>query len=323
MTEFCLRTQAINNLNNKPWSDLPPELLLEIAGKLGLLEHLSFRGVCQPWRLASSEASADLQSEIDTKPWFLLYGNGSHCSLLDSLSDKVYNIHMPELDGATCIASKEGWLLLYRNESLFFYRPYSHAKIELPKFPTQQLFDDHTATFSSTPISPDCMVFIGTRTSSTHLVLNVLRRGANVWVQYEETIYGPDPNFTFMTFCSSGEFCSGGELNLVSKTRNVIFSVEEKRWMHRVLVPSNTPGSSPVPWENRDPKIELKRKLGLGKGDSLTICGTEMIGEHNTCISNQEIKAVEEEGVDIRHNKGVWINPQFFQLPLNQNSWSL
>ncbi|KAF5731490.1 hypothetical protein HS088_TW18G00168 [Tripterygium wilfordii] len=69
---------------NKKWSDLPYELLSGIADRLGLIEHLCFRGVCKDWNSASETASAEIESLPDHEPWFLLYGGSesSQCHLV-------------------------------------------------------------------------------------------------------------------------------------------------------------------------------------------------------------------------------------------------
>ncbi|KAI5335640.1 hypothetical protein L3X38_025773 [Prunus dulcis] len=98
-----------------PLSDLlPPELLSKIADGLSLIDLLSFRSVCKAWNSASATASA--QNESSYEPWFLLYEEQSdQCQLLICESGKKYTIsNIPELKGATCLASNQGWLLLFK-----------------------------------------------------------------------------------------------------------------------------------------------------------------------------------------------------------------
>ncbi|KAM2937764.1 hypothetical protein FF1_037631 [Malus domestica] len=47
-----------------------------IANSLGLIELVRFRSHCKAWNSASSAASARIESALDFKPWFLLYGTG-------------------------------------------------------------------------------------------------------------------------------------------------------------------------------------------------------------------------------------------------------
>ncbi|KAJ7972878.1 F-box protein family [Quillaja saponaria] len=162
----------------RSWSDLPPELLSKIADSLGLIELVSFRGVCKDWNSASSIASAQVESLSD-EPWFLMYGENSECVLLSNLGTK-YIMDIPEMDGATCLASYQGWLLVFNKGSMFFFCPFSRAKIDLPMFPYKEL-SDHFAAFSSPPTSKDCIVTVTSRCSELELELNLLRCGENEW----------------------------------------------------------------------------------------------------------------------------------------------
>ncbi|XP_022642981.1 F-box/kelch-repeat protein At1g57790-like [Vigna radiata var. radiata] len=139
------------------WSDLPGDLLSQIANGLGLIDFLSFRCVCKDWNTASLKVSPYDRSVL-CDPWFLMYGGeGSKCSVL-SHQNKCYSINLPELDGARCLASYEGWLLLFGEGSLFFFCPFSRAKIELPNCPLTDA-SEHVAAFSAPPTSEDCIVF--------------------------------------------------------------------------------------------------------------------------------------------------------------------
>ncbi|CAB4291754.1 unnamed protein product [Prunus armeniaca] len=153
-----------------PWSDLPSDLASNIAERLGPIELLSFQSVCKAWNSASSTASAKIESTPDFEPWFLLYAEDSdhNCQLVTE-SGKKFSVRLPELDGTTCLASNQGWLLLFKKRglegeavgnccgasSLFFFRPFSETKIDLPGCPFLEL-SDHVAAFSCVPTSRDC-----------------------------------------------------------------------------------------------------------------------------------------------------------------------
>ncbi|KAB2632339.1 hypothetical protein D8674_028586 [Pyrus ussuriensis x Pyrus communis] len=144
------------------WPDLPPELLSIIADRLCLIELVRFHSYCKAWNSASSANSARIGSALDFKPWFLLYGtgdekldSGQQSKLVADCGTK-FNMSLPELDGATCLASHQGWLLLFKegqcgsNSSMFVF----HFTVCV----TDHINDDE-------------------------LEVNVLRRGANTWVQ--------------------------------------------------------------------------------------------------------------------------------------------
>ncbi|OVA04378.1 F-box domain [Macleaya cordata] len=332
-----------NYLNNKQrpnWSDLPYDLLERIAVRLSLRELLSFRSACKQWRLASSKASGEIHASDETNSsevvvWLLLYGNDPNCRLYDISCDKMYTIDFPELYGANCIASNGGWLLLYRNGgSMFFFCPFSRAKIDLPKFSHDDeeelmLMSHIIATFSSAPTYPDCIVcVVGTKIISTHhqssLELNVLRRGASEWVKYK---YDKSENlknvFTYAVLCDDEILYL-----LDSKLLVLIFSLQDEKWLVRFIIPddvipdpSRVVGTIPFQSKREECTDQLKQKLGLKESDSLTTCGTTIQGSDSlTCIHNQDIQGDDED--EFSHKKGVWIQPRFFQLPANQ-TWSL
>ncbi|XVF80547.1 hypothetical protein PTKIN_Ptkin15bG0082500 [Pterospermum kingtungense] len=120
----------------RDWTNLPCELLPLIADRL-----------------------AEIEALPDHEPSFLLYGgNNSQYKLVTDESHRKYAITIPELDGATCLASNQGWLFLFREGSMFFFCPFSRAKIDLPgKLPHSVVSDDHVAVFSPSPPSQDCV----------------------------------------------------------------------------------------------------------------------------------------------------------------------
>ena len=121
--QMCVEDKSIiSNTTEKRWCDLPYQLLSLIADGLGLIDLLSLRAVCKDWRSASSEASAKVES-MCPHPWLLMYGEGSHCSLLTH-EHKLYTLNIPELVGATCLW---GWLLPFKQGSMFFFCPFSGA----------------------------------------------------------------------------------------------------------------------------------------------------------------------------------------------------
>ncbi|XP_039003816.1 F-box protein At4g12382-like [Hibiscus syriacus] len=171
------------------WGDLPNELLPAIAERLGLIDLLCFRGVCKDWNSASSAASAEIEALTDLEPWFLVYGenNSSRCTLVTGSGER-YSITIPEMEGATCLASSQGWLLLFRQGSLFFFCPFSRTTIELP-VPCQLAHgesSDHVAVLSAPPTSDDCDVCIICRIERRQdLELYVIHRGANSWTNHK------------------------------------------------------------------------------------------------------------------------------------------
>ncbi|KAL4330621.1 hypothetical protein AHAS_Ahas13G0418400 [Arachis hypogaea] len=110
-------------------SDLPQDLLSLVADELGLIDLLSFRAVCRNWRSASTWSTAVVES-MHGHPWLLIYGEYSPICILQS-RDKgiIYKLRFEELEGAICMASHEGWLLLFKKGFMFFFCPFSRTRI--------------------------------------------------------------------------------------------------------------------------------------------------------------------------------------------------
>ena len=110
----------------KQWTDLPFELLELIVNQLLLVEFLAFRSVCKAWRLAASSCYTTVAQTLEQKPWILFYRDSDDpdtsplCGLYNESSKKTYIVKILELEGASCIASKEGWLLAHHYGHVFF-----------------------------------------------------------------------------------------------------------------------------------------------------------------------------------------------------------
>ncbi|KAF3431632.1 hypothetical protein FNV43_RR26363 [Rhamnella rubrinervis] len=226
-------------IRNSQWSNLPRDILLQVANRLGLIDLIKFRLVCKGFLSASCTATA----KIEYFPWFLFYGGqDSRCSLL-SYGDnctKTYTLNLPQLQGATCLASSQGWLLVFREGSIFFYCPFSDVRIDLPNLPKAKLTSDHTAAFSSPPWSKDCVITVIRRYLKTYIELNVLKLGDN-WVTHDIKYEGSLNNikgsayhggtFYFLDNCRQGiTYCP--KTNLVTtyfdgRNKEIVFSLDK------------------------------------------------------------------------------------------------
>ena len=311
---------SINNVEvvTRPWSDLPADLLSLIADRLGIIELLSFRGVCKAWHAASSVASAKTEAASNSEPWFLCYGENSQCHLYNA-SQRGYKMSIPELDGATCIASNQGWLLIFKQGSMFFYCPFSRAKIDIPKFP-HLVLSEHASAFSSPPTSCECIVAVMHRDLEYGLELYVLYRGADTWtrrklnsIQYKLSAFG------FATY-NNGTFYFFDKIDAT-----VAFSVKDKRCLkYNIVKKDKSIPRKILPCarvKNLFVKFNMKKKLGLQDDTSVSTCGTILQCDGiDNIIFNENLEAAGESGN--RRVKGVWIQPRFFQVSSNQ-SWSL
>ncbi|XP_017973589.1 PREDICTED: F-box/kelch-repeat protein At1g57790 [Theobroma cacao] len=297
----------------REWNDLPCELLQSIADRLGLIEFLSFRGVCKDWNSASSTASAEIEALPSHEPWFLLYGENSECVLIAE-SGRKYTITIPELNGATCLASKQGWLLLLREGSMFFFCPFSRARIDLPgQFPHTAIFDDHVAVFSSPPTSQDCVVCVVTKSDETHLKVHVIRRGDNAWTE----MY----TIGFASKIENAAYCNGAFYFFDDTDLMLYLGLENRRLTITKVRYTQSPKDKGIGlrFSTDSEKNDMKKRLGLAEGFPLSTCGTIVSGKNaDKMVPYENTGNAKESGS--RGLKGVWFQPRFHQIDQN-HSW--
>ncbi|KAG8663462.1 hypothetical protein MANES_01G213200v8 [Manihot esculenta] len=319
---------SVSQTNNgdKPardWSELPHELIAIVADGLGIIDLLSFRGVCKDWNIASRTASAEIESSPSREPWFLLYGESSQCLLL-SESGKKYTINIPKLNngGATCIGSNNGWLLILQQNSIFFFCPFSDAKIDLPKLPSSE-FSDYAASFSSPPTSKDCIVSVLCQNNTSDMELYLLRRGGNNWTTHKHRCPHERPPKKI----KCAVYCEDEFHFLDDADKLVTFSVKDFQWKIFRIISQDKPGVESIPYYMRKNSFKtkcMKQQLGLGDDVSISICGTAVLAiahpKTERIIFGELINPPQPQESEARSLKGVWIQPRFFYVPADQ-SW--
>ncbi|KAE9460557.1 hypothetical protein C3L33_07559, partial [Rhododendron williamsianum] len=302
-----------NNVETRSWSDLPHELLSPVADGLGIIDLLGFRGTCKDWRSASSTASAEIESSLHRKPWFLLYAEGNpQCQLYNVSAKTQYDsINIPELEESACLASNHGWLLLFNKGSIFFFCPFSRAKIELPDFPHSEI-SDHVAVFSAPPTSKKCTLCVINRNDEHDMELNILKRGDQKW----DKVYYPAEDGIRMDKVMGVGF-RGKCFYFFDKDKKVL-TYEKKEWeIYRIVVDSKAPAAI-LPFHCHRSCLmgngNLKTWLNLGEDVSISTCGTYY---GDDIVHNEKIAASKKEG-ETRKLKGIWIHPRFLQAPSNQ-----
>ncbi|XP_057461138.1 F-box protein At3g56470-like [Actinidia eriantha] len=279
----------------RPWSDLPRELLSPIADRLCLIELLCFRGACKDWRTASSTSSAQIESSPNRNPWFILYGGEENSQFLfyNPSTAKRHRINFPELEGSTCLASKQGWLLFFREGSMFFFCPFTRAKIDLPKFPHVEL-SDHVATF----------------------------RGAETWTKIDH-----DCPWGSLETVTAAAYFEGIFYFLDAQKKVLTYAINKKKWAKYLILdkekPSNSGNYLPFTYKvSYFRKADLKNCLALEDDVSVSTCGTTITladgdEEYDLVIHNEHVEASKEPTT--RHLKGIWIQPRFLQIAPNQS----
>ncbi|XP_077221182.1 F-box protein At1g49360-like [Tasmannia lanceolata] len=317
---------------NGRWSDLPTDITALIAARLHLFEFQAFRSVCKQWRLGSSSTSSSIpQTQF---PWIMFYGYDecSNCSLYDFATDKFYFMQIPELKGAHCIASEQGWLLAHLDGHLFFFNIFSRAKIDLPDIKGFEL-SNHVATFSSPPTSKDCIVFVvinRTTPTTNAREINLCRHGSRVWerhiclsgplfktitcVKYIakfEVLYAFDSRQMLTTYNPSN-MTSHHHLTVVT-TVNITLS--QKGFLRGVI--------------HRNSCIkEWLDKSGEETKIWISFCGSSVLWEKKTVfIPNEEVVYVHgrdddtnDENKQKYHLNAVLVEPRFISLTEN-HSW--
>ncbi|KAM7265297.1 hypothetical protein ACFE04_002980 [Oxalis oulophora] len=289
------------NIEARPWSDLPRELLECIANFLVPSDLLSFRGVCKDWNLASLKALTQVASD---KPCLLAIYNSSECSY----SKRKYNIFISELCGAKCIGSNSGWLLLYKENSMFFFCPFARAKIQLPNFPCQE-DSNLVAAISSPPTCKHCVVSVISESPGIGKFFNIhmLPRGDKSWNMYKHdgssvgTIVGAAYRDCDKSFYFFGLAEGVVRFSLRSKSTRTCFwrNVENTQYFNF----------------RKNPSIFNDIiKVGL---DNISISST------NDRKANT-INVFFNENINMDANrklKGVWIHPRFFELSPKESNW--
>ncbi|KAH1108098.1 hypothetical protein J1N35_011866 [Gossypium stocksii] len=296
-----------DQMTSRDWTDLP--LLPSIVDHLGLIDLLRFRAVCKDWNSASFAATAEIEAIPDQETWCLIYGgNNSECSLITEYAGK-HTIYIPEINGATCLASSQGWLLLFREGSMFFFCPLSGAKIDLPGPFPHTAINDHVAVFSAPPTSKDCVVAVVSRTETETLELHMIDRGATAWTEHKLASMVP-------TKIQYAAHYNGGFYFFDNKSDSMVYVSIEKRELRLGKVrymKSAKDKSIPLRFSTNSEKENMKKRLGLEDGVQVSICGTvvscESSADKMVAYENTWVGADDVEGRQIV--KAAWFQPRF------------
>ncbi|XP_039008739.1 F-box/kelch-repeat protein At1g57790-like [Hibiscus syriacus] len=299
VSRFVQRDQK----STRDWTDLP--LLPSIADRLALIELIRFRAVCKDWRAASSDTLDKVEAILDTEPWFILYGDdNSTCSLVTENSTKKYTIDVPELNGTICLASSQGWLLLFCEGLVFFLCVLSRAKVDIPAtFPHSEI-SNHIAFFSAPPTSNNCIVGV-LRQTETETELYMIRRGATTWTKHK---LAPliRRNIKHVSYHE-------GEIYFIDDRYLMVFlEIENSRFYHwRVNYSDSEMGSR----FRREGEKKLTELLALDDMSQVSICGTYVPFDNFRWN-----KTVRYQNSRVCKKQGAWFQPRFHQITQKQ-SW--
>ncbi|KAL2902286.1 hypothetical protein RDABS01_027368 [Bienertia sinuspersici] len=123
------------------WSQLPQELIEQIALKLDTLEDfVVFATICRPWNNALTSLK-EHERFPKLMPWLLLSFNPNrnihyNLDLFDPCKDKCYRFNLPEAYNRRCWGTSLGWILtLGLDLEIHLLNPITKASIRLPPQP--------------------------------------------------------------------------------------------------------------------------------------------------------------------------------------------
>ncbi|CAN0902289.1 F-box/kelch-repeat protein At1g57790 [Linum grandiflorum] len=168
----------------RPWSDLLPEILCSILSNLHGKDIPVFRAVCRNWSSIPEPLTkliTDPFSQIVKHPFLLR----STCRELYSPAyNKTY--YQPGLPNARILSSNYGWLLISIDGTFFFHNPSTGDSIKLPHDPHPFALWYNVMSFSAPPTSPNCVVFclLNNPNNDSLQHLAFIRRGDRSWHHY-------------------------------------------------------------------------------------------------------------------------------------------
>ncbi|KAI3731666.1 hypothetical protein L1987_62859 [Smallanthus sonchifolius] len=124
------------------WSELPPEILNTIAGKLHFFEdYINFLCVCTSWNKSSTTTTKNMIQHLPSQFPMLMFAESNTTEdfkhrtfFLLSNGGTMRKLPLPEAHRQRCI-STHGWLLTIGEQEFYtkLVNPLSHTQIELPE----------------------------------------------------------------------------------------------------------------------------------------------------------------------------------------------
>ncbi|KAK3200279.1 hypothetical protein Dsin_023694 [Dipteronia sinensis] len=185
------------------WSNLPVDMLISILERLRYTDQIRFRAVCKGWR--SDTYGFKRENKL---PWLMTWKwpieeDGSFASLRNEEDGSITtwcNLYDPIRKQKTIVEStqaaifvgsefcdaKDGWVLFSKREDLmntgkttsfFFYNPFTTKIIKLAR----SYLKVTAASFTTTPDSPDCLIFTYSKYSRTTTSIGTYSPRKKTW----------------------------------------------------------------------------------------------------------------------------------------------
>ncbi|KAF9614044.1 hypothetical protein IFM89_014844 [Coptis chinensis] len=221
--EYAILKEHVEEYNKPQWNDLPMDILRLIALYLpSTADYLNFGRVCK------SFASSIPQIPLTTQYPQFMFSNriNSVCSFYDPMDNVTYCFDIPELLGARVHFSKDGWLLISKNDyTMSFFNPFTKVTVELPDLPPEH-FTMNGLSFTQAPTSRDCVVF-GIAWAGSGAQILYLHLGEDAWtLEYRQNENEVDffPSNSNPVFHDGAFYCLGAERYLG------VFDLRDDTW---------------------------------------------------------------------------------------------
>ncbi|KAI3787012.1 hypothetical protein L1987_41161 [Smallanthus sonchifolius] len=217
--------------HHESWSVLPVELLELIISRLTLKDNIRTSSVCKRWLSVALSVR-----KVNKPPWLMYFPKlGRVFEFYDPSQRKTYSLELPELHGCRICYNKDGWLLLYkpRTQRVLFFNPFTREMIKLPRFEmTYQI-----VAFSTSPKSPDCILFTVKHVSPTVVSISTCHPGATEWttVNYHNRLPFVSSIWNKLVFCNGLFYC----LSLTGWLG--VYDPVEHTWSIRIVPPPRCP----------------------------------------------------------------------------------
>ncbi|KVI12031.1 F-box domain, cyclin-like protein [Cynara cardunculus var. scolymus] len=219
------------NSEQEAWSVLPVELLELIISRLTLKDNIRTSAVCKRWLSVALSVR-----KVNKPPWLMYFPKLGHLfEFYDPSQRKTYSVELPELHGCRICYNKDGWLLLYkpRTQRVLFFNPFTREMIKLPRFEmTYQI-----VAFSTSPKSPNCILFTVKHVSPTVVAISTCHPGAAEWttVNYHNRLPFVSSIWNKLVFCNGLFYC----LSLTGWLG--VYDPQEHTWSIRIVPPPRCP----------------------------------------------------------------------------------
>lgn len=214
--------QQISNYLSACWHDLPLELLEVVASNLCLVSRLRFTSVCKTWSMVSNPIE-----QAKVWPWLMhVSKQDGACNMFDPLNGAGYTLQVEAFKteddvGLVLRSSKDGWVVAsagLKSDNILIINPFTKDIVKPPKFDNLP-YHSQGVTFSTSPTSPDCIVFAVCGTDrGDGVTVATWRPGDSAWSELyfhheEEESFFPVANNNPIYF--RGEFyCLGRKGNI-------------------------------------------------------------------------------------------------------------